>query len=570
MAEINLETRLVGEIKGHFYVPDYQRGYRWSKTEVETLLNDIYEYGGKGGKTKNESYCLQPVVLRNLGDKYELIDGQQRLTTLYLIYVYMNKASNGFMSEPKFSLSYETRDESASFLRNPDEAKQNDNIDFFFIYNAYKTIEDWFGSKDNFQSSLTNINKYFDECVRIIWYEVPDTESSIDLFTRLNIGKIPLTSSELVKALFLKEGSETDIRQEELSLEWDNMEKELHNDDFWGFLTNSETDKYPTRIDLVLDLISKKTNVDKETYRTFFYFDNEHKRGKSLEEIWDEIQHNFLTLKEWFSDHEFYHKIGYLIASKSNTLLDILNDYADKSKTEFRQYLDENIRESIRFTKTFEELEYNKDYNDIKKLLLLFNVESVRLIDDQKRRFPFGRHKKENWSLEHSHAQHSEGLKTNEKRKEWLKAHIKPLQSIGVQNDLISEVEQLVKSIEENPKTTKVQENFEPLQQRVVSALSPKDADSDYIHQLSNMALLSSGQNSAVSNYTFDAKRNLILDMDKNGSYIPFCTKMVFLKYYSAEDTNLHFWGKTDRDAYAKAMSEVLSSYLTDEKQGNE
>ena len=192
------------------------------------------------------------------------------------------------------------------------------------------------------------------------------------------------------------------------------------------------------------------------------------------------------------------------------------------------------------------------------------------ILDDKKRRFPFERHKKENWSLEHIHAQHSEGLQTNEKRKEWLKAHIKPLQSIGEQNDLISEMKQLIKSIEENPKTTKVKEKFEPLQKKVVTALSPKDVDSDYIHQLSNMALLSSGQNSAVSNYTFDAKRNMILDMDKNGSYIPFCTKMVFLKYYSVEDTNLHFWGKTDRDAYTKAMSIVLSSYLHDEKQENE
>ncbi len=570
MAGINLDTKLVGKIEGRFYVPDYQRGYRWSKNEVETLLNDIYEYGGKNRKTENESYCLQPVVVRNLGDKYELIDGQQRLTTLYLIYVYMNKASNGFMSEPKFSLSYETRDESATFLRNPDEAKQNNNIDFFYIYNAYKTIENWFNDKENFQSSLTNINKYFDECVRVIWYEVPDTENSIDLFTRLNIGKIPLTSSELVKALFLKEESENSIRQEELSLEWDNMEKELHNGDFWGFLTNSETDKYPTRIDLVLDLISEKTDADKETYRTFFYFDNEYKKGKSLESIWDEIQHNFLTLKEWFSDHEFYHKIGYLIASNSKTLIDILNDYAGKSKTEFRQYLNENIKESVKFKKAYTDLNYEDDYNEIKKLLLLFNVESVRLIDDKKRRFPFGRHKKENWSLEHIHAQHSEGLQTNEKRKEWLKAHIKPLQSIGEQNDLIPEMEQLIKSIEENPKTTKVKEKFEPLQQKVVAALSPKDMDSEYIHQLSNMALLSSGQNSAVSNYTFDAKRNMILDMDKNGLYIPFCTKMVFLKYYSAEDTNLHFWGKPDRDAYTKAMSIVLSSYLPDEKQENE
>ncbi len=571
MKNVNLETKSVGAIQGDFFVPDYQRGYRWGKTEVETLLNDINEYGGRLRKSENENYCLQPIVVRNLGDKYELIDGQQRLTTLYLIYVYMNKASNGFMNEPKFTLSYETRKESVTFLKNPDETKKNDYIDFFFIYNAYETIENWFRTKDNFQSTLTNINKYFDECVKIIWYEVPDTENSIDLFTRLNIGKIPLTSSELVKALFLKEESKDAIRQEELSLEWDNMEKELHNDEFWGFLTNSEIDNYPTRIALVLDLISKKIDADKEAYRTFFYFDDEHKKGKSLEEIWNEIQHNFLTLKEWFFDHEFYHKIGYLVASDSKKLIDIMNDYTDKSKTEFREYLDESIRDSINFKKPYNELDYVHDYNEIKKLLLLFNVESVRQIDDKKRRFPFGRHKKGNWSLEHIHAQHSEGLQTNEKRKEWLKAHIKPLQSIGQQEELISKMEMLVKKIEENLKTTtNVEERFESLQQKVVEVLSPKDGDSDYIHQLSNMALLSSGQNSAVSNYTFDAKRNLILEMDKNGSYIPFCTKMVFLKYYSAEDTNLHFWSRNDRDTYVKHMSRVLSNYLSNNQKEKE
>ena len=567
MAEINLETKLIGDIQGWFYVPDYQRGYRWGENEVKTLLNDINDYGGKIKKSDNDNYCLQPVVVRNLGDKYELIDGQQRLTTLYLIYVYMNKASNGFMSEPRFTLSYETRNESVEFLKSPNETKHNDNIDFFFIYNAYKTIEDWFSQKEKLQSTLTNINKYFDECVKIIWYEVPDSENSIDLFTRLNIGKIPLTSSELVKALFLKDESKNSIRQEELSLEWDNMEKELHNEEFWGFLTNSEADTYPTRIDLVLDLISKKKYSDKEIYRTFFYFDNELKNGKSLENIWDEIVHNFLTLKEWFFDHEFYHKIGYLIASDSKTLMDVLNDYDDKSKTEFRQYLDESIKDSINFKKAFDELDYENDKNEIQKLLLLFNVESVRQIDDGKRRFPFGRHKREKWSLEHIHAQHSKSLQTNEKRKEWLKAHVKSLQSIGEHDGLVSDIEQLVMMIEENPKTTKVKEQFEPLQQKVVEALSPKGENTEYIHLLSNMALLSSGQNSAVSNYTFDAKRNLILEMDKNGSYIPFCTKMVFLKYYSEEDTNLHFWGKNDRDAYSEAIIKALSGYLTKEKE---
>ena len=568
MAEIKLETKLVGDIKGDFFVPDFQRGYRWGNSEVETFLNDINEFGGI--KTENENYCLQPIVVRNLEDRYELIDGQQRLTTIYLIYVYINKVSNGFMSEPRFSLSYETRNESANFLKNPNEAAKDDNIDFFFLYNAYKTIENWFSTKEKQQTTLTNINKYFDECVKIIWYEVPDSENSNDLFKRLNIGKIPLTSSELVKALFLKEENEYSIRQEELSLEWDNMEKELYNEEFWGFLTNAEADSYPTRIDLILDLISRKQDSDKETYRTFFYFDNELKTDKTLENIWDEIQHNFLTLKEWFYDHEFYHKIGYLIASNSKSLIEILNDYADKSKTEFRQYLDECIKSSISFRKNYNELGYNHDYRDIKKFLLLFNVESVRQIDDKKRRFPFGRHKRENWSLEHIHAQHSQGLQTNEKIKEWLKVHIKSLQSIGEQNALVAEMENLIKSIEENPKTKNVKAQFEPIQQKVVTVLSPQNEDSEYIDLLSNMALLSSGQNSAVSNYTFDAKRNLILDMDKNGAYIPFCTKMVFLKYYSAEDTNLHFWGKNDRDAYIKAIKNVLTEYLRIDNQENE
>lgn len=570
MTNISLQTRLVGDISGSFYVPDYQRGYRWGETEVRTLLDDIYDYGGNIKSTGGDNYCLQPVVVRNKGDMYELIDGQQRLTTLYLIYVYMHNTSKGFLSEPKFSISYETRKQSADFLNNPDESKRNDNIDFFFIYNAYQTINDWFNSKEKLQSTLTNINKYFDECVKIIWYEVPETENSIDLFTRLNIGKIPLTSSELVKALFLRDESKNLIRQEELSFEWDIMERDLHDDEFWGFLTNTSPNDYPTRIDLVLDLISKKQVGDKEVYRTFLYFDNELKNGKSLEYIWDEILHNFLTLKEWFTNHDFYHKIGYLIASNSKTLAEILNDYSDKSKAEFLDYLDQCIRDSILFAKPYDELDYDHNKDEIHNILLLFNVESVRQIDSGKRRFPFDRHKKEKWSLEHIHAQHSQGLQTNEKVKEWLEAHVKSIRSIGQYEQLVAEMENLVQMIVDNPKTTRVKELFEPIQQQVVTALSPKNEDSEYIHLLPNMALLSVEQNSAISNYTFDAKRNMIIEMDKNGYYIPFCTKMVFLKYYANEDTNLHFWSKADREAYYNAIIDCLAKYMPHNTDENE
>lgn len=125
---IILETKFVADISGSFYIPSYQRGYRWSETEVVRLLDDIYQNGKK-------NYCLQPVVVRKKEDQYELIDGQQRLTTLYLIYKYM-KNVNPFFNEPAFTLSYQTRDQSEEFLKTLDMTKQDDNIDFWFISKA--------------------------------------------------------------------------------------------------------------------------------------------------------------------------------------------------------------------------------------------------------------------------------------------------------------------------------------------------------------------------------------------------------------------------------------------------
>ena len=75
-------------------------------------------------------------------------------------------------------------------------------------------------------------------------------------------------------------------------------------------------------------------------------------------------------------------------------------------------------------------------------------------------------------------------------------------------------------------------EEFEDLKEKVISMLS-SDNNEEYIHTISNLALLNDSDNSALSNSTFDVKRTKIIKMDQSGKYIPFCTKMVFLKYYS-------------------------------------
>lgn len=557
-SEIILEPKLVGNILGKFFVPGYQRGYRWGEDEVNRLLEDINSNG-------TQPYCLQPIVVKKNGDKYELIDGQQRLTTLFLIYKYMSKASNGFIKIPELSLEYETRKKSEEFLNKVDLSKKDENIDFWHICNAYEKIDNWFHSDGHNETTLINFKKYFDENVKVIWYEVNENEDSIALFTRLNIGKIPLTSAELVKAMFLcNEGSKPLDRekQEEISLQWDNIEKELHNESLWYFLTNKEGHKYQTRIDLILNLISERPENCKDKYYTFFYFDEERK-NVSLQDIWREIQHTFLILKDWYEDHELYHKVGYLIASSAYSLQSIYKYSQGKKKSEFRNGLDSLIKESIHIDKNYGELEYiNKsDYDEISKLLLLFNVESVRQIDEQAQRFPFDKYKGSGkWSLEHIHAQQSEGLKTIEDWREWLNLHIEALESLRQQEneDLIYAMKTIAdrKVIEKG--------DFLDLQEKVIEKFSVQ-GNAQYLHSISNLALLNQSDNAALNNSTFDVKRNKVVEMDKNGSFIPFATKMVFLKYYTPSgDNQLHFWGMPDRKAYIAAINKVLINYLSE------
>ena len=556
--QILLETKLVCDIKGTFFVPSYQRGYRWGEDEVLRLLNDIYQNG-------RNTYCLQPIVIRKTGDSYELIDGQQRLTTLYLIYRFLYQLNPYYYDEPQFNLIYETRENSGEFLKSLDFSKRNENIDFWFIANAYEKIQEWFAEEKRVRDRA--ISECFDKFTKVIWYEVGENEDAIALFTRLNIGKIPLTSAELVKAMFLSSEGKSKMdreKQEEISLQWDNMEKGLHDDSLWYFLTNRTNTRYQTRIDLILDLVSEKPADNREKYYTFFKID-ELGKAMSLDELWRKIQQTFLVLKDWYENHELYHKIGYLIASEKQTLQSIFKISVGKTKQGFRSVLDSYIRDSILIQGNYADLSYEKplDYKRISRLLLLFNVESVRLNGERTLWFPFDKFKfdekgKIAWSLEHIHAQQSEGLRTQEMWKEWLGLHIPSVRTVTDNNELAAAMQEAI----EKPKLERAE--FDELQQRVVELLSVQ-GNAEYMHTISNLALLRSDDNAALNNSTFDVKRNRIVEMDKEGQYIPFCTKMVFLKYYTPSENNqLHFWGQADRIAYINAMNKVLDPYLSE------
>lgn len=562
-----LEIKPIGKIEGHFLVPDYQRGYRWTSSQVEALLNDIWDSINR----KEETYCLQPIVIKSNKNGYELIDGQQRFTTILILLNFIKKEYVP-RTEIKYSLDYQTRPNTSDFLNNIVEKDAHNNIDFYHIFMANECIQNWakktFNDDNAIGDAMFKLRGYLFNNTKVIWYEIDNNEDPIALFTRLNIGKIGLTNAELIRALLLRRipnDPDRDKKQIEMSIQWDNIEKELRsdNDELWSFISKKSPDAYPTRIEILFEMMAGLINANRRDYDTFYWFENEIKE-KGLDVVWLKIQHDYLQIKEWYSDNEFYHKIGYLISSGYKNMGEIFKLAHGKRKSEFRAGLDGLIAESINFKmkddETYRDLSYEGDQSKISRILLLFNIQSI-INEGAYQRFPFSKYNNSEWSLEHIHAQQSEGLNSEKLQIEWIGMHIESVKAVSKPNENLELIEKMNKIVESS--TIGPRNVFDDIFTKVCNVLS-EDGDSEYIHYLANMALLKKNDNAALNNSTFDVKRNKIVEMDQKGAFIPYCTKMVFLKYYTpSSDNQVHFWGKKDRDAYLEAMAKVLNPYLS-------
>lgn len=99
MSEQQISLRSVNELRVdaserplRFFIAAYQRGYRWSPLQVTQLLEDIREFVRRPKPEPDEFYCLQPLVTKTRSDgSFEVVDGQQRLTSLLLILRHFNE-----------------------------------------------------------------------------------------------------------------------------------------------------------------------------------------------------------------------------------------------------------------------------------------------------------------------------------------------------------------------------------------------------------------------------------------------------------------------------------------------
>lgn len=583
MSTDNLRLRSVSELMTEsFFIPAYQRGYRWTSRQVTELLEDVSAFTLRPRPVQGEFYCLQPVVVTRRGEQWELIDGQQRLTTIFLVLSVFNNRLVEDERSDLFSLNYETRPNSAVYLKSLDEKARDDNIDFFHIWQAYQTIRDWFKPRTN---RLNYIQGAFLNEVKVIWYEVDQAVEAIDVFTRLNVGKIALTNSELVKALFLKgsnfegDGSRAkQLQQLRIAQDWAEIERRLQEPKFWYFLSNRQLEA--NRIELVLQLRAEELGRVGNPWdvNSMFLAFNAHLAEKHDEVAseWDAVKRMFLQLDEWYRDRFLYHVVGFLLSQ--DVKLAHIRDLARSagSKTAFRAAL---IGEVFRITfhtnmvntalsdfvkSRIGELDYESNRTPIRRLLLLFNIAALLELGDSGPSFPFDHFKREQWDLEHIRSVKSDMPERIDAQKAWLDQVIEyfPEQEVAVAGSANPSDQALPKLLRELRKQEPFDsEAFREAFNDVIDRYDPgSDVEAD--NSVGNLTLLDASTNRSYGNAIFPLKRRRIIGLDKAGCFVPTCTKNAFLKYYSSKVDEMLVWTRMDATEHQDALVATLASFF--------
>ncbi|EEO24800.1 MULTISPECIES: DUF262 domain-containing protein [Helicobacter] len=568
--------------KTRYHIPSYQRGYKWKKQQVEALLNDLYEFALQ---EKAKFYCLQPIMLKENKGKYNVIDGQQRLTTLYLICKVLDLGI-------KCTIEYDTRKKSTEFLKDPEKYMDSQKVDssdknifkgmdYYFMIAAYKTIKEWLGNNNEkkevikglFQADKTE--KY----VGMIWYKSDENEAY--LFANINSGKIPLNDAELIKAqLLLKDEANKiqELRQIECANEWDSMEYALQDDEFFSFLVEDK-ESYDTRILLLFEVyyeIYSDSEKDK-SHAVFEFIQTKLMDKNSKECCWQEIKKIFLTFKSWYNNSKSYHLIGFLLV-ENESLAGLYKEAQGQTKSKFlHETIKEKVKEKIathnkKDLANIKSLTYGDNNKELKSIVLLFNMLSY--IDTQYR-FSFDIYKNNDWELEHIHAQQDKTPQIPFKEVvKWLrdsKQILKNAEQSGKESSIdfgkipstLERVESLLEKLKAEAKKKKLDDDETKEFGECVKAVF-EIFKGDELHTIGNLTLLSKNENISLGNAIFAMKQQRIKEKEQEGAFIPLCTRNVFLKYYTKEQniSQALFWSKQDSQDYQEEIIAKIQKYL--------
>lgn len=648
-----------------FEIPAYQRGFRWRWQQIRELIDDLYEFCDD--ENLQHIYCLQTITVIKKIDQdgneiYEVVDGQQRLTAIWMLVAAYMCTSNFNPSKsiklPLFTIIYCEKKKLNNYCKAVNEilneilncsigsnpyggilSTKAYDIDSKFIHHGLVELQKYEYKKDNETSFYDDLLEDIFNCrkirngskkICIFWNEISNNQAgqksgegdvsseetapeavpseeqegpeknaqngsqsdqnsdwAIERFSHLNAGKIPLTESELIKAYFIDKLASN--RVDEFSLQWEEIERGLSDDEFWGFLSSKE---YETRIDLLFEIAYPDQNSANKSHALSLTVAEELK-GKDAYAVWQEAVQCYQTLRDWYEDYFFYHMIGYIIAvdnsmPSAEIIKELYDKYKDSSKEKFKDILKERIRGLGVLKSVFDEennvdlenpdngLSYNGDKKSVKAVLLLFNVALLVNAhqvnsDNATDRFSFKLYKSTDnpIEIEHINPQHLEGKDVKkEDRKKWAKDVLNIIDK-RIYSELSQEVEKVIESNGE-------------LGDKLVDQLK----DAAMLDDLSNLTLLDKKLNASYKDNFFNEKRKHILAA-RFGNAIPGAadetkayykqsvifpgTMWVFLREYQDDSASQQqpsangsadFWTSDDRKKYIETMEDSIYCLL--------
>ena len=587
-------------------IPNYQRGYKWEISNVEDLLNDINNINNID---KNE-HCLHNLTIIENENKWEIIDGQQRLTTIFLILKYLGKEY--------YSLSYKIRQNTEDFFNNEindiiknlkdnkykkelelfnDIKNKNNNYDkqdIYYICRALFTIYNWFNK--NYKDKP--IEEFIEKLESVYFYkhEIKTNIKGETIFSNLNSGRVPLTYIELIKADLIINISDSEIEDKENKSEilineirsnigrlWDEMESWLAQDEVWYWIApkNNSVNKLSLLFDLCGELKEGKNIYEK--YYNYVYNKNLKCDYSKIKTIWENIKNYYYTIKDWYLDNDMYHLIGIIVSFDININKFIENNSNIKNKNELKSKLKNEIIRHLKLTNKdnklkfgdidYLELDYNNDKDEVNKIFTLLNcLEGYNNKDNRFNehfRYRFDIHNKYKWSIEH--------IIPRNPKKDTILDYFNDIIKIiyNEQNEELEKIKGEIKEKLNEPKYKEFNGSIEKLKLSNNDKL--KEEFIEYfnniidINNIGNLALLGIDTNSSLKNNIFKEKRNILLKFISNeGRFIPPLTLKVFSKTFDGANGEEMYWTHEDFNKYEEYQEKKLKDFINSiEKRGN-
>lgn len=595
-----------------FAIPPYQRGYKWEPKDIERLLRDINEF------IPNDEldlfYCLQNITLVENEDSYNVVDGQQRLTTLTVMLSYL-----GEYNLINDKLCYNVRQETEDFLGEyifkesiirtigswdgllditSADGKDYDYQDIFYLFEAYKTVQKWFEARPQLVSAMKD--KILNHLKLIV--NLPKNIDEQELFENLNGKRVPLDGADLIRALIITRVAKSEVGElddstkqnvlinerrvkiglmlDAINLWWTDENKQ----DYFRQFTKEAKISENSSINF-----DSKTSPINNLYKLFCLIYNNRELSmdffekKSTEDgFLNNLQILQRTIENWYNDSQLYHHILFTSIHASDpdkerkltklTFSDFYLKWKECHRKEFIRWMKDRIARYETFDEllkqskiTDEENEQNaKDENwfDNKLVSVSTLLDIIHILSSKSSaKLPAKYFKAYKEDLEHIFPQTPIGdrIKDKEKQTQILQ------QYLGIINKLSKEEPIVIEESEINWDNIEWRNDIKERIKSLIEKLLP-------INSLGNMCVLHESVNRGYGNDFFLEKRIDIMRKSQKGFLIRPHVYDAFNKIFieRQEDTidmeMMSKWDKNDILERRKYIIGEIQKFLANEQ----